>query len=102
MSRRAAAHATCGRNLWAYLAGDLPATSARAVARHLTSCAECRQLADRIEALREACRRAGCEPMPNDVRARARRRAREVIAAGRPVATGRAPARPRAASRRRR
>ncbi|MGE0360859.1 MAG: anti-sigma factor [Vicinamibacterales bacterium] len=102
MSRRPPAGPDCGRDLWAYLAGDLPAAPARAVARHLASCADCRRLADRIAALRDACRRAGCEPMPADVTDRARRRAREVMASGRPAATARAPVRPRAASRRRR
>ena len=68
-----------GVELWGYLDGELPASRARVVARHVTACASCRATAERLRALLEECRSAGCQQLPADVRARATARIRELL-----------------------
>lgn len=70
-------------DLWPYLDAELPAARARAVARHIRSCAACAARARRLRAMLEACRAAGCQRLPADVRARARSRVRALLRAGR-------------------
>ena len=68
-------------HLWAYLDDELPAGRARAVASHVGTCAVCGARARRLRAMLEACREAGCQRLPGDVRARARKRVRALLAA---------------------
>jgi hypothetical protein len=87
-SRRVTAALTLVRcppadDLWPYLAGELPAARARAVARHVRTCAACAGRARRLRAMLEECRAAGCQQLPRDVRARARARARALVRARR-------------------
>jgi len=81
--RRSPVGPTCAQAaaLWPYLDRELPAARARAVARHLRVCADCTALAERLRAMLEACRAAGCQKLPADVRARARTRVRTLLAA---------------------
>ena len=78
---RAAKDGPCRQrdDLWAYLAGELPADRRRAVARHMHTCPACLARARRLRAMLEACRSAGCQALPADVRARARARVRQVV-----------------------
>ncbi len=69
--------------LWAYLDGELPAARARAVARHMGTCATCGARARRLRTMLETCRAAGCRKLPADVRARARERVKALLAAAR-------------------
>ena len=73
--------ATCARgiDLWAYLDGELTAARARATARHVATCQACTLQATRLRAMLEACRSAGCQQLPRDVRARARARVRALV-----------------------
>ncbi len=75
--------ATCaqGAAVWAYLDGELSAVQARAMARHVHTCAACAARARRLRAMLDACRSAGCKKLPADVRSRARARARELMRA---------------------
>ncbi len=72
---------TCRRgiDLWAYLDGELTAARARAVAGHVVRCAVCASQARRLRAMLEACRSAGCQQLPRDVRQRARARVRALV-----------------------
>lgn len=69
-----------GERIWAYLDGELPAAGARAVARHVSTCAICGPRARRLRAMLASCRTAGCRKLPADVRARARARVRTLLA----------------------
>ena len=69
--------------LWPYLDGELPAARARAVASHVRVCAACGARSRRLRAMLEACRTAGCQKLPPDVRARARARVRTLLATAR-------------------
>ena len=66
-------------DLWAYLDGELAADRRRAVARHVRLCRPCTTRARRLRAMLEACRSAGCQALPADVRARARARVRQLV-----------------------
>lgn len=66
-------------DLWAYLDGELAADRRRAVARHVRLCQPCTAQARRLRAMLEACRSAGCQALPADVRARARARVRQLV-----------------------
>ena len=81
----AARQARCleGDRIWAYLDGELPAPGARAVARHVGTCAICGPRALRLRAMLASCRTAGCRKLPADVRARARTRVQALLATGR-------------------
>jgi anti-sigma factor RsiW len=73
--------ASCPRGvaLWAYLDGELTVASADDMARHVRVCAACGPQARRLRAMLEACRSAGCQQLPRDVRARARARVRALL-----------------------
>lgn len=66
-------------DLWAYLDGELAADQRRAVARHVRLCQPCTTQARRLRAMLEACRSAGCQALPADVRARARAHVRQLV-----------------------
>lgn len=66
-------------DLWAYLAGDLTPARARAAERHVLECAVCAARARRLRAILEACRTAGCQQLPADVRARAKARVKALV-----------------------
>jgi anti-sigma factor RsiW len=66
-------------DLWGYLAGDLPAARARAAARHVLTCPACQTRARRLRAMLDACRTAGCQQLPADVRARAKARVKALL-----------------------
>lgn len=66
-------------DLWAYLDGELPSRRARTVAAHVSTCAACLAVASRLHTMLAACRTAGCQALPADVRARARERARALV-----------------------
>ncbi len=68
-----------GVDLWAYLDGELTVASANDMARHVQTCAACGLQARRLRAMLEACRSAGCQQLPRDVRARARARVRALL-----------------------
>lgn len=70
----------CAVDLWAYLAGDVPAATARRIATHLETCDECTRTTKSLAAVLAACRDAGGQELPRDVRARARRRVRALLA----------------------
>jgi anti-sigma factor RsiW len=78
---RPATAAPCpsGVDLWAYLDGELTVAGARVMARHVGACAACGPQARRLRAMLEACRSAGCQQLPRDVRARARARVRALL-----------------------
>ncbi len=66
-------------DLWAYLDGELAADRRRAVAGHVRRCQPCTAQTRRLRALLEACRSAGSQALPADVRARARARVRQLV-----------------------
>jgi len=77
------ARCTQADDLWPYLDGELPAARARSVAAHVRVCPACGGRAQRLRAMLESCRAAGCRKLPPDVRARARARVRALLAASR-------------------
>jgi anti-sigma factor RsiW len=82
MTRPTRSSARCrlwSSDLWRYLDSELPVARARAVARHVQSCAACATRARRLRAMLEECRAAGCQQLPPDVRARARARVRALL-----------------------
>ena len=63
----------------AYLDGELEQTACAAIEAH---CASCRSCAPLVESLRRTiglCREAGAEPLPENVRARARESVRRLL-----------------------
>jgi anti-sigma factor RsiW len=66
-------------NISAYLDGDLDATACDEIDAHCRSCASCAVL---VKGLRETvglCHQAAAEPLPEEVRARARASVRELL-----------------------
>lgn len=78
----AAGSAACARmaaRLWPYLDGELTPAQGAALCRHLAACPACERAARQLRGLLDACRAAGCGPLPKDVAAGAARRARAVV-----------------------
>jgi anti-sigma factor RsiW len=64
-----------------YLDGDLSPARAAALERHLEACLCCAEFATSLRQAVLACRNAGLCQLPEDVRARARQRVTELLAA---------------------
>jgi len=64
-----------------YLDGDLSPAHAAALERHLDACGCCTDFATSLRQAVLACRQAGLCQLPEDVRARARQRIAELMAA---------------------
>ena len=82
-SKRSAVRGDCRAQLaelFAYLDSELSARRCRAIERHLAACTCCDALASRLRHAIAICRAAGGERLPADVRARARRRVRQLLA----------------------
>lgn len=71
--------------LSAYLDGDLPASACDKIRRHAKTCPRCAALIDDLQQTAGLCRRAGKEPLPADVRARARARILKLLGDAREV-----------------
>jgi anti-sigma factor RsiW len=65
--------------LSAALAGDLDAAECRRLKAHARACPRCARLAKDLERATVLCRRAGAEPLPAEVRRRARARLRALL-----------------------
>lgn len=63
-----------------FIDGDLSAVERRAVALHLRRCPCCHEFAASLRRTVRVCREAGQATLPGPVRARARRRIRELLA----------------------
>lgn len=62
-----------------YLDGDLPELTCAAIEQHAAACAECGRVIAEFRTATGLCRSAGTAPLPEDVRARARARVRELL-----------------------
>ena len=62
-----------------YLDGDLPELTCAAIEQHATACVECERVIAEFRTATGLCRSAGNAPLPDDVRARARARVRELL-----------------------
>ncbi len=66
----------------AYLDGDLNASACAAIEHHAASCAACGRVIEDFRRTTGLCRTAATAPLPDDVRARARARVRELLRRG--------------------
>lgn len=62
-----------------YLDGELPELTCAAIDRHAASCLRCGGIIAEFRAATGLCRSAANAPLPEDVRARARARVRELL-----------------------
>jgi anti-sigma factor RsiW len=62
-----------------YLDGDLPELTCAAIEQHAASCAQCGRVIADFRATTGLCRSVANAPLPEDVRARARDRVRDLI-----------------------
>jgi anti-sigma factor RsiW len=62
-----------------YLDGELPALTCAAIDQHALSCPKCADLIAEFRAATGLCQSAANAPLPEDVRARARDRVRELL-----------------------
>jgi anti-sigma factor RsiW len=62
-----------------YLEGDLTPGRCAAIERHLATCECCTTMAARLRETIDACRTAGAEQLPSDVRERARARIKALL-----------------------
>ena len=65
-----------------YLDGDLPPARRRAVERHVKACTCCGTMAVRLRTAVAACRAEGSRRLPREVRSRAAKRVRSLLARG--------------------
>lgn len=65
--------------LSAYLDGDLGPAACTRIRRHAKTCRRCAALIDDLQQASGLCRRAGHQPLPPAVRARARARIRALL-----------------------
>ena len=62
-----------------YLDGDLPELTCAAIEQHAASCAKCGGVIAEFRTATGLCRSAANAPLPEDVRARAKSRVRELL-----------------------
>jgi anti-sigma factor RsiW len=62
-----------------YLDGELPELTCAAIEKHAASCTECGGVIAEFRTATGLCRSAASAPLPEDVRARARERVRELL-----------------------
>jgi anti-sigma factor RsiW len=62
-----------------YLDGELTANRCRDIERHIESCTCCATMAARLRETMDACRAAREQPLPADVRERARARIKALL-----------------------
>ena len=72
------------RELSRYLDGELTPARRRTIERHLAACACCRRMQACLRKTIAACRAEGRTRLPSDVRSRAARRIKALLAAGKP------------------
>ena len=75
------------REISEYLDGDLSPTRAAELQQHLDACVCCTDFATSLRQAVLACRAAGLCQLPEDVKARARRRVAELLGAEGPCET---------------
>jgi len=63
-----------------YLDGEFSSAECRRCEEHLATCRECRERLRSVGQTIRACRQAGRVVVPADVKTRARKRAREILA----------------------
>jgi anti-sigma factor RsiW len=71
----------------AYLDGELAAAHCEEIDRHCRECAKCAAIVSGLRATIGLCRQAGSQPLPEDVRARARESVRRLLSAESPDRT---------------
>lgn len=62
-----------------YLDGELPESACAAIEQHAASCDRCGKVINDFRATTGLCRTAATAPLPDDVRARAQARVRELM-----------------------
>lgn len=67
-----------------YLDGEQSLANCRRIERHLKSCASCAAATDQIRAVVTSCRRMNKTHLPDDVRARAAQRVKELLGSSPP------------------
>ena len=84
MSERSAACGEVLGRISAYLDGELPAPECSVIERHCRDCPECAHLTEGLRRTIGLCQEAGRAPLPDAVRARARRRVQQLLARAKP------------------
>lgn len=70
------------QHISSYLDGDLNETTCAAIEQHAASCSACGRVIDDFRRATGLCRTAATAPLPDEVRARARARVRELLRRG--------------------
>ena len=65
--------------LSSYLDGELPELTCAVIEQHAGLCDQCGRLIEEFRTATGLCRSAGTAPLPDDVRARAKARVRELL-----------------------
>lgn len=66
-------------NISGYLDGELDRTECDAIERHCQACPDCATLVNGLRQTVGLCRQAGTQPLPDEVRQRARERVRQLL-----------------------